>query len=46
MPEEKLKPSEELIDVGETEGAEINLDKKGVPEKLEEPKEELSLIHI
>ena len=35
MPEEKLKPSEELIDVGETEGAEINLDEKGVPEKPE-----------
>ena len=28
MPEEKQKPSEELIDVGETEGAEINLDEK------------------
>ena len=40
MPEEKLKPSEELIDVGETEGAEIDLDEKGVPEKPEEPKEE------
>ena len=40
MPEEKLNPSEELIDVGETEGAEINLDEKGVPEKPEEPKEE------
>ena len=40
MPEEKLKPSEELIDVGETEGAEINLDEKGVPQKIEEPKEE------
>ena len=40
MPEEKLKPSEELIDVGETEGAEINLDDKGVPQKPEEPKEE------
>ena len=40
MPEEKLKPSEELIDVGETEGAEIYLDEKGVPEKPEEPKEE------
>ena len=40
MPEENLKPSEELIDVGETEGAEINLDEKGVPEKPEEPKEE------
>ena len=40
MPEEQKKPSEELIDVGETEGAEINLDEKGVPEKPEEPKEE------
>ena len=30
MPEEQKKPSEELIDVGETEGAEINLDEKGV----------------
>jgi len=40
MPEENLKPSEELIDVGETVGAEINLDDKGVPEKVEEPKEE------
>ena len=28
MPEENLKPSEELIDVGETVGAEINLDEK------------------
>ena len=40
MPEEKLKPSEELIDVGETEGAEIDLDEKGVPQQPEEPKEE------
>ena len=40
MPEENLKPSEELIDVGETEGAEIDLDDKGVPQKPEEPKEE------
>jgi hypothetical protein len=40
MPEEQKKPSDELIDVGETEGAEINLDEKGVPEKPEEPKEE------
>ena len=40
MPEENTKPSEELIDVGETVGAEINLDDKGVPEKVEEPKEE------
>ena len=38
MPEEKLKPSEELIDVGETEGAEINLDEKGVPEKTRRAK--------
>ena len=38
MPEENLKPSEELIDVGETVGAEINLDDKGVPEKVEEAK--------
>ena len=36
MPEENLKPSEELIDVGETVGAEINLDEKGAPEKVEE----------
>ena len=40
MPEENLKPSEELIDVGETEGAEIDLEDKGVPQKPEEPKEE------
>ena len=40
MPEENIKPSEELIDVGETVGAEINLDDKGVPQKVEEPKEE------
>ena len=40
MPEENLKPSEELIDVGETEGAEIDLDDKGVPQKPEEIKEE------
>ena len=40
MPEEQKKPSEELIDVGETVGAEINLDDKGVPEKVEEVKEE------
>ena len=40
MPTENAKPSEELIDVGETVGAEINLDDKGVPEKVEEVKEE------
>ena len=43
MPEEHLKPSEELIDVGETVGAEINLDEKGAPEKVEEVKEELEV---
>ena len=40
MPEEKKKASEELIDVGEAESAEINLDDKGEPEKVEAPKEE------
>ncbi len=43
MPTEKEKPSEELIDVGETVGAEINLDDKGVPEKIEEVKEEIEV---
>ena len=37
---ENKKPSEELIDVGETEGAEINLNDKGEPEKVEAPVEE------
>ena len=41
MPEEAQKnSSEELIDVGETVGAEINLDDKGEPEKVEAHKEE------
>ena len=41
MPEEaQKKSSEELIDVGETVGAEINLDDKGEPEKVEAPKVE------
>jgi len=40
MPEEKKKVSEELVDVGEAESAEINLDDKGEPEKVEAPKEE------
>ena len=41
MPEEaQKKSSEELIDVGETVGAEVNLDDKGEPEKVEAPKEE------
>jgi hypothetical protein len=43
MPTENEKPSEELIDVGETVGAEINLDDKGVPEKIEEVKEEIEV---
>jgi hypothetical protein len=37
---ENKKPSEELIDVGETVGAEIDLDDKGEPEKVEAPAEE------
>ena len=42
MPENEkdIKASEELIDVGETTGAEINLDDKGEPEKVEAPVEE------
>ena len=40
MPTENAKPSEELIDVGETVGAEINLDDKGEAEKVEAPAEE------
>jgi hypothetical protein len=39
MPED-IRASEELIDVGETVGAEINLDDKGEPEKQEEVVEE------
>ena len=39
MPEDAQK-AEDLIDVGETVGAEINLDDKGEPEKVEAPKEE------
>jgi hypothetical protein len=38
MPEEEKK--HDLVDVGEEEGAEINLDDKGEPEKTEPPKEE------
>ena len=38
MPQEEKKG--DLIDVGEEEGAEINLDEKGEPEKTEAPKEE------
>jgi len=39
MPED-IRASEELIDVGETVGAEINLDEKGEPEKIKVPLEE------
>ena len=37
MPDENTRPLEELIDVGETVGADINLDDKGEPEKTEAP---------
>ena len=40
MPTENENKVENLIDVGEEEGAEINLDDKGKPEKVEAPKEE------
>ena len=42
MPEEAQKKVDDLIDVGEADqqGAEINLDDKGEPEKVEAPKEE------
>ena len=39
MPTENEK-TENLIDVGEEQGAEINLDEKGEPEKVEAPAEE------
>ena len=39
MPTENEK-TENLIDVGEEQGAEINLDDKGEPEKVETPAEE------
>ena len=39
MPED-IRASEELIDVGETTGADINLDEKGEPVKQEEVVEE------
>ena len=45
MPEE-IKSSEELIDVGETTGAEINLDDKGEAVKQEEVKEEIEVEQI
>ena len=39
MPED-IRASEELVDVGETVGADINLDDKGEPVKQEEVVEE------
>ena len=42
MPE-NIKASDELIDVGEKEGAEINLDEKGEAVKQEEVKEEIEV---
>ena len=40
MPTENAHKADDLIDVGEDKGAEINLDDKGEPEKVEAPKEE------
>jgi len=45
MPED-IKASEELIDVGETTGAEIDLDDKGEAVKQEEVKEEIEVEQI
>ena len=40
MPTENAQKTEDLIDVGEGKGAEINLDNQGEPEKVETPVEE------
>ena len=40
MPTENAQKVEDLIDVGEEKGAEINLDNQGEPEKVETPVEE------
>ena len=40
MPTENENKVNSLIDVGEEEGAEINLDDKGEPEKVEAPAED------
>ena len=45
MPED-IKASEELIDVGETTGAEIDLDDKGEAVKQEEVKEEIEVEQV
>ena len=46
MPEEAQKKVDDLIDVGETEGAEINLDDKGEAVKQEEVKEEIEVEQV
>jgi hypothetical protein len=45
MPED-IKASEELIDVGETVGADINFDEKNEPVKQEEVKEEIEVEQV
>ena len=40
MPTENAQKTQDLVDVGEEKGAEINLDNKGEPEKIETPVEE------
>ena len=45
MPED-IKASEELIDVGETTGAEIDFDDKGDAVKQEEVKEEIEVEQV
>jgi len=45
MPED-IRASEELIDVGETVGADINFDEKGDAVKQEEIKEDIEVEEI
>ena len=45
MPED-IKASEELIDVGETTGADIDFDDKGEAVKQEEVKEEIEVEQV
>jgi len=44
--ENESKKVEDLIDVGEEQGAEINLDDKGEPEKVETVKEEIEVEQV
>ena len=46
MPTENENKVSSLIDVGEEEGAEINLDDKGEPEKVETVKEEIEVEQV